>query len=44
LDAERITELLADGPMRAAAEGVAAEMAGQPTPADLVSRIIALAS
>jgi UDP:flavonoid glycosyltransferase YjiC (YdhE family) len=44
LDAERITALLADGPMRVAAEGVAAEMAGQPTPADLVSRIIALAS
>jgi UDP:flavonoid glycosyltransferase YjiC (YdhE family) len=43
LDVDRITELLVDGPMRAAAEGVAAEMAGQPTPADLVSRIIALA-
>jgi UDP:flavonoid glycosyltransferase YjiC (YdhE family) len=44
LDADRIRELLADTPMRAVAEGIAAEMAGQPTPADLVSRIIALAS
>lgn len=44
LDAERIDELLSDTPMRAAAEAVSAEMAGQPTPADLVPRIIALAS
>jgi UDP:flavonoid glycosyltransferase YjiC (YdhE family) len=44
LDAVRIAELLSDGPMRAAAQGVADEMAGQPTPADLVPRIIELAS
>jgi UDP:flavonoid glycosyltransferase YjiC (YdhE family) len=44
LDADRIAELLADGPMRAAAEGVATEMAAQPTPADLVARIIRLAT
>ncbi|HEX5406960.1 MAG TPA: nucleotide disphospho-sugar-binding domain-containing protein [Pseudonocardiaceae bacterium] len=44
LDADRLADLLADGPMRAAAQGVAAEMAGQPSPADLVSRIIELAT
>jgi UDP:flavonoid glycosyltransferase YjiC (YdhE family) len=44
LDADRIVELLADTSMRAVAEGFAAEMAGQPSPADLVPRIIALAS
>lgn len=43
LDADRIAELLADGPMRAAAGGIAAELAEQPTPADLVPRLIALA-
>ncbi len=43
LDANRIAELLADGPMRAAAQAVAGEMASQPTPADLVPRIIGLA-
>lgn len=43
LDAERIAELLADTPMREAAQRVSAEMAGQPAPADLVSRIIELA-
>jgi UDP:flavonoid glycosyltransferase YjiC (YdhE family) len=44
LDADRIAELLADAPMRAAAEAIATEMSDQPTPADLVPRIIALAS
>jgi UDP:flavonoid glycosyltransferase YjiC (YdhE family) len=44
LDADRIGELLADAPMRAVAEAIAAEMAAQPTPVDLVPRIIALAS
>jgi UDP:flavonoid glycosyltransferase YjiC (YdhE family) len=44
LDADRITGLLADGPLRAAARGIAAEMTTQPTPADLVPRIIELAS
>jgi UDP:flavonoid glycosyltransferase YjiC (YdhE family) len=44
LDADRIAELLADTSMRAVAEGIAAEMAAQPTPADLVPRVIALAS
>lgn len=43
LDADRVTELLGDTPMRTAAETVSAEMAGQPTPADLVPRIITLA-
>lgn len=44
LDGERIAELLSDTPMRHAAEAVSAEMAGQPAPADIVPRIIALAS
>lgn len=44
LDVDRVTELLGDTPMRRAAEVVSAEMAGQPAPADLVPRIIALAS
>lgn len=44
LDADRIAELIADVPMRTAAQGISAEMAGQPAPADLVPRIIALAS
>jgi UDP:flavonoid glycosyltransferase YjiC (YdhE family) len=44
LDVDRVTELLADTPMREAAETVSAEIAGQPAPVDLVPRIIALAS
>ncbi len=44
LDVDRVTELLGDTPVRTAAETVSAEMAGQPAPADLVPRIIALAS
>ena len=44
LDADRVAELLRDTPMREAARAVSAEMAGQPAPADLVPRIIALAS
>jgi UDP:flavonoid glycosyltransferase YjiC (YdhE family) len=44
LDADRIADLLADGPMRAAAQGIAAEMATQPAPADRVGRIVTLAS
>ncbi|HEX3649556.1 MAG TPA: nucleotide disphospho-sugar-binding domain-containing protein [Pseudonocardiaceae bacterium] len=43
LDADRLTELLADGPARAAARSIAAEMAGQPTPADVVPRLVELA-
>jgi hypothetical protein len=44
LDADRIAELLSDTPMRAAAAAISAEMADQPTPADLVPGIIGLAS
>jgi UDP:flavonoid glycosyltransferase YjiC (YdhE family) len=43
LNADRLGELLADTPMRAAAQAISAEMAKQPTPADLVPDIIALA-
>jgi UDP:flavonoid glycosyltransferase YjiC (YdhE family) len=43
LDATRLGELLADGPWRAAARAVAVEMAGQPAPADVVPRLVALA-
>lgn len=43
LDVDRVAELLADEPMRQAAIRVAAEMAAQPTPADLVPGIIRLA-
>jgi UDP:flavonoid glycosyltransferase YjiC (YdhE family) len=44
LTADRITELLTDTSMRAVAESIAAEMSDQPTPADLIPRIIALAT
>lgn len=43
LDGTRITELLTDTTMRAAAEAISVEMATQPTPADLVPRLVALA-
>ncbi|HEY0806008.1 MAG TPA: nucleotide disphospho-sugar-binding domain-containing protein, partial [Pseudonocardiaceae bacterium] len=43
LDADRLGELLDGTSMRAAAQAVSAEMAGQPTPAELVPDIIALA-
>ena len=43
LDADRLGELLGDTSMRAAAKAISAEMAGQPTPADLVPDMIALA-
>jgi UDP:flavonoid glycosyltransferase YjiC (YdhE family) len=43
LDADRLGELLGDTSMRAASAAIAAEMAGQPTPADLVPDIITLA-
>ena len=43
LDADRLGELVADTPMRGAAQAISAEMATQPTPADLVPDLIALA-
>jgi len=43
LDEQRLRALLADTSMRAAAESVAAEMAAQPSPAELVPRLVALA-
>jgi len=43
LDADRLAELVSDTAMRAVAGGIAAEMATQPTPSDLVPDLIALA-
>ncbi|HEY1571879.1 MAG TPA: nucleotide disphospho-sugar-binding domain-containing protein [Pseudonocardiaceae bacterium] len=43
LDADRLGELVTDGAARAAARSVAAEMVGQPTPADVVPRLVELA-
>lgn len=43
LDADRITALLHDDAMRAAAAGVAEEMTRQPTPADVVPEIVGVA-
>jgi enterobactin C-glucosyltransferase len=43
LDADRLGELVTDRAARAAARSVAAEMAGQPTPADVVPRLVELA-
>jgi UDP:flavonoid glycosyltransferase YjiC (YdhE family) len=43
LDADRLAELANDTSMRAAAAGISAEMATQPTPSDLVPDLIALA-
>jgi UDP:flavonoid glycosyltransferase YjiC (YdhE family) len=44
LDADRLAGLLADTAARAAAEAIAKGMAGQPTPAEVVPALIALAS
>lgn len=44
LNADRVADLLSDNEMRESAAAVSAEMADQPTPADLVGEIIKLAS
>lgn len=44
LTADRVVALLADDAARSAAEAIAKDMAGQPTPADVVPALIALAS